>query len=72
VRVNIRHDEPEVSARINAQLDKMTAGAAVRREAFVTVAVREDEISKDAKRAGRGLSAAPRSCTGSCPRPRPA
>lgn len=33
----------------------MTAGAAVRREAFVTVVVREDVINKDAKRAGRGV-----------------
>jgi hypothetical protein len=55
VRHNARPDEPEVSARVNAQLEAMTAGAAVRREAFVTVVVREEVISKDAKRAGRGV-----------------
>ena len=55
VRRNARPDEPEVSARVNAQLEAMTAGAAVRREAFVTVVVREDVINKDAKRAGRGV-----------------
>jgi hypothetical protein len=56
VRHNARADEPDVSARVNAQLEAMTAGAAVRREAFVTVVVREDVISKDAKRAGRGVT----------------
>lgn len=55
VRHNARPDEPEVSARVNAQLEAMTAGAAVRHEAFVTVVVREDVINKDAKRAGRGV-----------------
>ena len=40
---------------MNAQLEAMTAGAAVRHEAFVTVVVREDVINKDAKRAGRGV-----------------
>lgn len=55
VHRNARSDEPEVSAHVNAQLDQMTAGAAVRREAFVTVVVREEVISKDAKRAGRGV-----------------
>lgn len=55
VRHNARPDEPEVSARVNTQLEAMTAGAAVRREAFVTVVVREDVINKDAKRAGRGV-----------------
>ncbi|GAW48021.1 MULTISPECIES: SCO6880 family protein [unclassified Nocardioides] len=55
VRHNARPDEPEVSARVNAQLEALTAGAAVRREAFVTVVVREDVINKDAKRAGRGV-----------------
>jgi len=56
VRHNARAEEPEVSARVNSQLDTMTAGAAVRREAFVTVVVREDVISRDAKRAGRGVA----------------
>lgn len=55
VRHNARPDEPEVSNRVNAQLEAMTAGAAVRHEAFVTVVVREDVINKDAKRAGRGV-----------------
>lgn len=55
VRRNARTEEPEVSSRVNYQLDTMTAGAAVRREAFVTVVVREDVINKDAKRAGRGV-----------------
>lgn len=55
VRTNARPDEPAVSASVNAQLDAMTAGAAVRHEAFVTVVVREDVINKDAKRAGRGV-----------------
>jgi hypothetical protein len=55
VRLNARKDEPEVSTRVNTQLEAMTAGAAVRREAFVTVVVREEVISKDAKRAGRGV-----------------
>jgi hypothetical protein len=56
VRHNARPDEPEVSARVNAQLEAMTAGAAVRREAFVTVVVREEVISRDARRAGRGVT----------------
>lgn len=56
LRRNARPDEPGVSAQVNAQLDALTAGAAVRREAFVTVVVREDVISKDAKRAGRGVA----------------
>jgi hypothetical protein len=56
VRHHARPDEPEVSTRVHAQLDAMTAGAAVRREAFVTVVVREEVISKDAKRAGRGVA----------------
>jgi len=56
VRLNARDDEPRVSASINAQLEQMTAGAAVRREAFMTVVVAEDVISKDAKRAGRGVA----------------
>jgi hypothetical protein len=55
VRQNARPNQPKVSARVNAQLDAMTAGAAVRHEAFVTVVVREDVINKDAKRAGRGV-----------------
>jgi len=55
VRHNARPDEPDVSAQVNAQLEQMTAGAAVRREAFVTVVVREDVINRDAKRAGRGV-----------------
>lgn len=55
VRANAQLDELAVSVDINAQLDAMTAGAAVRREAFVTVVVREEVISKDAKRAGRGI-----------------
>lgn len=55
VRRNTRPDEPAVSRKINQQLDAMTAGAAVRREAFVTVVVREDIVSRDARRAGRGV-----------------
>src|SRR6266545_2597348 len=55
VRHNARPDEPDVSAQVNAHLEQMTAGAAVRREAFVTVVVREDVINRDAKRAGRGV-----------------
>jgi hypothetical protein len=55
VRLNARDHEPEVSHQVNAQLDQMTAGAAVRREAFVTVVVRDDVINRDAKRAGRGV-----------------
>ncbi len=56
VRRHARADEPEVSAQIHAQLDAMTAGAAIRREAFVTVVVREEVIAKDARRAGRGVT----------------
>lgn len=55
VRQHARDSEPELSANLHAQLDTMTAGAAVRNEAFVTVVVREDIIGKDAKRAGRGI-----------------
>ena len=55
VRHNSRPNELQVSARVNTQLEAMTAGAAVRHEAFVTVVVREDVINKDAKRAGRGM-----------------
>lgn len=55
VAANTRSDEPPVSAQVHAELAAMTAGAAVRREAFVTVVVREDVIAKDARRAGRGL-----------------
>ncbi|MFJ2758766.1 SCO6880 family protein [Nocardioides sp. NPDC087217] len=56
VQQNSRGDEPEASAAANAQLDAMTAGAAVRREAFITVVVREDVIVRDARRAGRGIA----------------
>ena len=56
VRHNARPGEPEVSAHVNAQLEAMTAGAAVRREAFVSVVIREDMIMRDAKRAGRGVA----------------
>lgn len=52
---NGRSDEPAASHQVHAQLDAITAGAAVRREAFVTVVVREDMIVKDARRAGGGL-----------------
>lgn len=55
VAANSRVGEPPVSGQVHAELDAMTAGAAVRREAFVTVVVREDVIAKDARRAGRGL-----------------
>ena len=55
VRQNTRDDEPEVSVRIHAQLSGATSGAAVRTEAFVTVVVHEDQIGRDARRAGRGL-----------------
>ena len=56
VRQHARQTEPELSARIHAQLDGSISGAAVRTEAFVTVVVREEAISKDARRAGRGLT----------------
>jgi len=56
VRRNTRPAEPAVSCQVNGQLDTMTAGAAVRHEAFVTVVVREDVISKEARRAGRGVA----------------
>lgn len=56
VRHHSRPDEPDVSVLVNHQLEAMTAGAAVRREAFVTVVVREEVIARDAKRAGRGVT----------------
>lgn len=56
VNQNARVDEPDVSVAVNAQLDAMTAGAAVRREAFLAVVVREDVIARDARRAGRGVT----------------
>ena len=55
VRQHARPTEPELSARIHAQLDATIGGAAVRTEAFVTVAVREDAIAKNARRSGRGV-----------------
>lgn len=56
VRQHARTTEPEISARIHAQLDASINGAAVRTEAFVTVVVREDAVAKDARRAGRGVT----------------
>ena len=56
VRQHARATEPEISARIHAQLDASINGAAVRTEAFVTVVVREDAVAKDARRAGRGVT----------------
>ena len=55
VRRHARPTEPELSARIHAQLDATIGGAAVRTEAFVTVVVREDAIAKNARRSGRGV-----------------
>jgi hypothetical protein len=55
VRQHARPTEPELSARIHAQLDATIGGAAVRTEAFVTVVVREDAIAKNARRSGRGV-----------------
>jgi hypothetical protein len=55
VRQHARATEPEVSARIHAQLDGSLGAAAVRTESFVTVVVREDVIARDARRAGRGV-----------------
>ena len=48
--------ESELSVHVNAQLELMTAGAAMRREAFVTVVVREAVIAREAKRAGGGAA----------------
>lgn len=56
VRRHARQTEPEVSARIHAQLDGSINGAAVRTEAFVTVVVPEEAIAKDARRSGRGVT----------------
>lgn len=56
VRQHAHETEPELSARIHAQLDASINGAAMRTEAFVTVVVREDAIGKDARRAGRGMT----------------
>ena len=56
VRQHARDTEPELSARIHAQLDASISGAAVRTEAFATVVVREEVIAKDARRAGRGIT----------------
>jgi hypothetical protein len=56
VRQHARQTEPEVSARIHSHLDASIRGAAVRTEAFITVVVREDAITKDARRAGRGFT----------------
>ncbi|KRA37934.1 MULTISPECIES: SCO6880 family protein [unclassified Nocardioides] len=55
-RQHSRRTEPEITARIHAQLNTSVNGAAVRTEAFVTVVVREDAIAKDARRSGRGLT----------------
>lgn len=55
VRRHARSTEPEISARIHAQLDAAVEGAAVRTESFVTVVVREEAIARDARRAGRGI-----------------
>jgi hypothetical protein len=56
VRRHARPTEPEISARIHAELDASLNGAAVRTEAFVTVVVREEVIARDARRAGRGVT----------------
>jgi hypothetical protein len=55
VRRHARPTEPQVSARIHAELEASINGAAVRTETFVTVVVREDAIARDARRAGRGV-----------------
>ena len=56
VRRHARPTEPEISARVHAQLGAAINGAAVRTEAFVTIVVREESIAKDARRAGRGVT----------------
>lgn len=55
VRRNTRADAPELAVKINRVLDRDLMPAAVRREAFVTVVVSEDKISKDARRCGGGI-----------------
>lgn len=56
VRRHARPTEPPLSSQIHDQLDGALAGAAVRTEAFVTVAVREATIARDARRAGPGVT----------------
>lgn len=55
VRQHARTPEPALSAQIHDQLDATISGAAVRTEAFVSVVVREQAISREARRAGRGV-----------------
>lgn len=56
VRRHARASEPDISAGIHGELDASMNGAAVRTEAFVTVVVRDEAITKDARRAGRGMA----------------
>lgn len=51
-----RRPEPALSRQLHADLEDLTAGAAVRSEAFVTVVVAEDAMSRSVRRAGRGLT----------------
>lgn len=51
-----RRPESDLSTRLHAELDQMTAGAAVRTEAFVTVVIDEDVAARTSRGRGRGLA----------------
>ncbi|WP_310961335.1 SCO6880 family protein [Nocardioides terrisoli] len=56
VRLHRRADGPDLARRTNDQLSEQLMPASVRSEAFVSVVVGEDRISRSAKRAGGGIA----------------
>jgi hypothetical protein len=55
VRAHAQVEEPEVSAALHEQLDALTASAAVRHEAYLTVVVSDRQLARGARRSGRGV-----------------
>ena len=54
-RAHIRSQAPELAVQVNRMLGQALTAASVRTEAFVTVVVREERISRAAKECGGGV-----------------
>jgi len=55
VRTHVSSHEPELSAAVHQQLNALTASAAIRHEAYLTVVVSDRQLAKGARRSGRGV-----------------
>lgn len=55
VRSHTHPDEPDLSVTVHEQLDALTASAAVRHEAYLTVVVSDRQLVRGARRSGRGV-----------------